>query len=427
MEVLAGAGEASSTRTCFDSNALADGHIGNESPVGPLCPDFSSKSYQVYCGDALDTICRLKAGGTQFDCVITSPPYFNQRRYGADESREIGRERDVDSFVRSLVNVFAEIPLRPWASVWVNLADKRSKDGTLMCVPHLFIAAMLKNGFFLKDDVVWAKEVVPVDGKSIGHCQIEPAPGRLNGNGWEPFYRFVIDPKRAWADTTAVRIPRDDAHFFDGDTGAKVQQHSYNGSMKCVTSIEGRNLANVWYVGNSRKGGNHYAAFPRELVERPIAMTCPQWLVDDGGEIRPRERIIEHTVYSERTKRFITVYGQYSRWQEAQPDETSLLGDGGVNLSALRDKTGRMDSARQYVARYPRTVGWTNADKPVLGPGIVFDPFGGTGTTGYAAVLLGRRFVGVDLYQEYSDRMAKRCEEAFQMLRGATESIVMVQ
>ena len=56
----------------------------------------------------------------------------------------------------------------------------------------------------------------------------------------------------------------------------------------------------------------------------------------------------------------------------------------------------------------------------------MLDPFGGTGSTGCASVLLGRRFVGIDLYQEYADRMAQRCEEAFEALR-ARESAPITQ
>lgn len=419
------------------------GHMGLGWAVGgtgyaeynpdPLIPDLSSRPYQIYCGDSREIIRRLKAGGTHFDTVITSPPYFNQRKYG-DDPREIGRGTGrgkslakVDSYVASLVGVFKEIPLRPWASVWVNIGDKRSGDGTLLGVPHLFVAAMLNAGFFLKDDVVWAKEVVPVEGKSIGHCQVEPASGRLNGNGWEPFYRFVVNPAKAWSDASAVRIPRDPEHFFHEGTTDPVEQHPYSTAMDCMTSLEGRNLTNVWYVGNSRKGENHHAAFPSTLIERPVAMTCPEFLVDDGGETKPRVRIVEQTVYSEGARKFITVYGQFSRWQEFHPHESTGNDAESARLESLRDKSGRNDSARAYIPRYPKTTGWTHEDKPVAGPGIVLDPFGGTGSTGCVSVLLGRRFVGIDLYQEYADRMAKRCEEAFETLRRARGPVPITQ
>jgi hypothetical protein len=223
---------------------------------GPLIPGFSAKPYEIYCGDALETLRRLKAGGTQFGCIITSPPYLQQRRYGKSP-KEVGQEKDVGTFVSSLVGIFKEIPLRPWASIWVNLGDKRGKKKELLGVPMRFAIAMQDAEFCLVDQVVWAKELVMVDGTTVGHAMVEPAPGRLNGNGWEHLFRFVLDPKEAWSDPRAVQIPRHPDRFFHDATLTPVEQHPYSNLMKCVTSLEGRRVPNVWYVGNGRKGRNH--------------------------------------------------------------------------------------------------------------------------------------------------------------------------
>jgi len=398
------------------------GQGDSEHILGPLIPDFTSTPYQVFCGDAWETIRRLRAGGTQFDCVVTSPPYFHQRMYG-DDAREIGRENGkggVDSFVSALVNVFKAIPLRPWASLWVNIGDKRGSEGEQLCIPECFVVAMKNAGFHRMDNVVWAKQVDLPDGKSIGRCMVEPATRRLNGNGWEPFYRFVVDPKGAWSDTCAVQVPRDRERFFHKGTVTPVEQNPYSTRMKCATSLEGRKLTNVWYVGNSREGNGHFAAYPKELVERPIVMTCPEWLVEDGGEIKPRVRIVEPTAYSEGPGRGKRAMGQYSLVESR--DEGQLTHEEQKQeerrIENLREKSSRLDSARDYLARYPKSRGWTYEDKPVVGAGVVLDPFGGTGTTGEVAILLGRRFLGIDLYPDNCTRMKERCEKAFESLRN---------
>ena len=46
-----------------------------------------------------------------------------------------------------------------------------------------------------------------IDGTSVGQAMIEPAPRRLNANGHEPLFSFVLDPKHTWSDTCAVHIP----------------------------------------------------------------------------------------------------------------------------------------------------------------------------------------------------------------------------
>jgi DNA modification methylase len=50
----------------------------------------------------------------------------------------------------------------------------------------------------------------------------------------------------------------------------------------------------------------------------------------------------------------------------------------------------------------------------------VLDPFSGTGTTGEVAIKLGRRFVGIDLYQENVNRTADKCRKAFADLLAQT-------
>ena len=358
---------------------------------------FKDKPYEILCGDAKELVSSLP----MVDCVCTSPPYFKQRVYGQD-NRELGRNKRVDQFVSSLVNIFNSIPLAPWGSIWVNLGDKRGSDGSLLLIPDRFVVSMADDaGWCVTDEVIWAKEIVKVDGESIGHTMIEPAPGRLNGNGWEPFYRFVRNPDTAWSDTCAVRIPRDHC----------PENHRYRppSLMQVETMEEGRNCTNVWSVGNSRKGKTHFAAFPSALVERPIAMTCPEWVTESG----PRERITKSTEYDEKrgSKR---VFGQYSIAEKDMAltkDETVLTEEEKLHLETLRKKSGRMDTARVYTPKYPKTVGWTLADLPAR-PGIVLDPFGGTGTTGEVAIKLGRRFIGIDLYPDVSERMAQRCADA---------------
>ena len=128
----------------------------------------------------------------------------------------------------------------------------------------------------------------------------------------------------------------------------------------------------------------------------------------------PANRISEGPGKSKRS------LGQYSLLHAHRQEGNACAEDEAAERDAVyQRRASRMDFGRSYTPRYPKTLGWTHGDKPVVGPGLVLDPFGGTGTTGHVSVLLGRRFVGIDLYQEYSDRMAGRCEEAFERLGQA--------
>lgn len=46
-------------------------------------------------------------------------------------------------------------------------------------------------------------------------------------------------------------------------------------------------------------------------------------------------------------------------------------------------------------------------------PGVIADPFMGSGTTGVACVSLGRSFIGVEIEEKYFDIACKRIEEAY--------------
>ena len=44
---------------------------------------------------------------------------------------------------------------------------------------------------------------------------------------------------------------------------------------------------------------------------------------------------------------------------------------------------------------------------------IILDPFMGSGTTGVACVKLGRKFIGIEISEDYFDIACKRIEEAY--------------
>src|ERR1019366_6358448 len=120
---------------------------------------FSCEPYIIHRGSALDVLPSLPP----VDCVVTSPPYYQQRLYGTNAG-ELGREPSVAEYIANLINVFKAVLLAPWGSIWVNIGDKRGEFGELLGIPERFCIAMNDAGFYRIDNVIWAKESVLIDG-----------------------------------------------------------------------------------------------------------------------------------------------------------------------------------------------------------------------------------------------------------------------
>src|SRR5262249_21450093 len=150
--------------------------------------------------------------------------------------------KKVSEYVELLCDVFGGVNLQPRGSVWVNIGDKR--QGGLSLIPERFAIAMTDRGWRLMDSVIWAKVYDNDDGTTEGNCMIEPALRRLNGNGWEPFYRFVksVHP---YCDHCAVRIPRNQQM---GEHQAS-KRYMPKTLMEVETATDGRVAHNVWKVG----------------------------------------------------------------------------------------------------------------------------------------------------------------------------------
>ena len=355
--------------------------------------------WDIRQGNAIDV---LKSLDKQVHCVVTSPPYYKKRRYG-DSKSEVGYQGSVDEFIASLCDIFDTVPLHDRGSVWVNLGDTRGDDSGLLLVPERFAMAMVSKGWKIADHVVWAKQVTNEDGTTLGGCMIEPAPGRLNGNSHEMLFRFVKTDSAlgAWTDTCAVRIPR---------VKGNVESIRYLPSslMKVVTSITGRNLSNVWRFPMGQTRDDHYAVYSSSLCERPIAMTCPMFVGADGFL---RERIIEMVEYDENKTNYSSpdIFGEETK--------SSKRAIGKYTKTKGKKRSGRCDTGRNYTPKYPKTIGWTGPDNAEYGPGVVLDPFSGTGSTGQAALLLGRNYIGIDLYEKFVSRSIDSCESTLRYIK----------
>lgn len=126
-----------------------------------------------------------------------------------------------------------------------------------------------------------------------------------------------------------------------------------------------------WGVATTPYKGAHFATFPVALPKRMIEAVCPAQVCAECK--RPSFRLTE--VGYTRSDGGVTG----SRRDAEEPDGNAR----GMHGKPTMDKV-------------VTTVGWTDCGHDAWRNGIVFDPFGGSGTTAVAAAQLGRDCVLVD-------------------------------
>jgi hypothetical protein len=138
-----------------------------------------------------------------------------------------------------------------------------------------------------------------------------------------------------------------------------------------------------WNVPPSGFDGAHFATWPPALCVRPIKAMCPLKVCRECGE--PSRRIVS---------------------------STRTIGD--ANLGAGRSSagsTGGPFSDDYDVVR--ETIGWTDCGHDAWRPGIVLDPFAGSGTTLLVAAGHGRVGLGIDIDERNADLAIDRVGPMF--------------
>ena len=214
-------------------------------------------------GDCLNSLKSLKSGSIQ--TVVTSPPYWGLRDY--DDENQLGQEKTPEEFVSKLVQIFNEIKrtLKEDGTVWVNIGDtyfgakggawegensittketgseyrlrrkappKHSylKTKDLIGVPWMFASNMQKDGWYLRQDIIWHKPV--------------PMPESVNDRlqkSHEHVFLFSKKPNY-YFDSAAIMLPSKDRQSM-------VRRHD------------------VWEIPTSNYQGAHFAVFPTKLPE----------------------------------------------------------------------------------------------------------------------------------------------------------------
>lgn len=84
-------------------------------------PGYSGPGWLLYRNDVLRQLQNTEADSVH--CVVTSPPYWGLRDYGVEG--QIGLEDTIEEYVKKMVEVFEQVRrvLRPDGTLWLNMGD----------------------------------------------------------------------------------------------------------------------------------------------------------------------------------------------------------------------------------------------------------------------------------------------------------------
>ncbi len=319
---------------------------------------------QILCGDNLELIQQLPDHSVQL--VITSPPYFQQRDYGAG----MGNEPEVESYIENLLRLFRECVgvMKEEGSLIFNLGDKY-ENSSLLLVPYRFAIAATETGLVkLVNNVTWVK--------------LNPTPRQFRRrlvSSTEPFFHFV----------------KSEDYFYNLDAFMTSEDASKKSRTK------GMNVGKRYF----------------ELIDQS----------DLPDEAKRDARLALAQVIQEVRTGQIHSFRMKIRGLHAEPfggqdgGRKIQLAKKGFTIIRLRGNALKRDVIEtpvesikrcKHPAIYPVKIveGFLHL---LTRPGdVVLDPFIGSGSTAVACKKLGRHFIGYDLNPEYCEYARNRVDEA---------------
>ena len=239
-----------------------------------------------------------------------------------------------------------------------------------------------------------------------------PMVGAL-GDKYRPSTSYITVATRSskrWFDLTAVRgAPSPNTH---ARTAQGVEQRNTtgkaadrDGNFHTLNTLHATAGAppldawfddhNCWTLTTQPSSLAHYAMWPAKLAERLVLSMCPGEVCRTCGE--PRRRV-------ERTERHMPTRGNGSH-------EGSMLAR--MQGRPLATERSGLPSGATT------TTGWTDCGHGDYRPGVVLDPFAGTGTTLAVADLHGRDAIGFDIDDRNRDLYDARRAEVARNLFGS--------
>ena len=326
---------------------------------------------------------------------------------------QLGMEPDFNLYIKHLCDIFDEVKrvLRKDGTCWINIGDTYyTKSGSsfendninpksketginkaneirgkgllqsknLALIPFRFAIEMQNRGWILRNVIIWHKpNCIPSSVKDRFTVDFE-------------YLFFFVKNKKYWFEQQFEHLKEISVKRAKyGWYGKKLlDEKSYNGVSHTekmgerFVPVQGRNKRCVWTISPKPFHDDHFAVFPPELVEIPIKAGCPEFVCKNCG--KPKTKEIIYDIFTDKKS---------EEYHQNYIKSTGGLGEGGI--------PNRIKEIKEIKC-------FCNAG---FEPGIVLDPFMGSGTTCVMAKRLGRNYIGIDINPKYCEMARARLAE----------------
>lgn len=428
-----------------------------------LRSDYMKSDY-IYLGHALDHLRTLP--DQSIDCVVTSPPYWGLRNYKSapqiwggtidcdhvwtagvkkgisggiaspkvqtkDQANfqqtedspyelceicgawqgELGQEPDPNLYIEHLCLIFDEIHriLKDEGTMWINLGDCHSGSGSpggdwnhgsraeepkfnyvqahadvrpksLVGIPARFQLAMTRRGWILRNEVIWHKP----------SCMPSSAADRLTID-FEKVFFFSKNESYYYKQQIQKCAPSNRYSGHEKKTDFRNKRTVLTDSVNETLAMylldlleadrDGVLLGSIWPINPEPSTEKHFAMYPTRLIAPMIDASCPCFLCAQCG--KPKKWMI------------------HREKKECPPIGGAVKQSGGDNPTYSGNPVYMQATNKgTWVAQCECQASFE--------PGIVLDPFMGSGTTALVALRQHKHFIGCDVNPDYRAIAHKR-------------------
>lgn len=356
-----------------------------------------------------------------------------------DVGGQIGLERSPKQYIDNLVSVFTEVRrvLHPTGTLWIVIGDGYGAAGCfrhgfkpkdLIGYPYMLAFALRDAGWYWRSLITWAKtrckpESVRDRPSVTSERVLVMSPGDDAGESdrvvlmcakraqyhydreaiVEPYSESSVSRAgRAWDCDLENGYPGSGVGFDVGRAASGTGKNKPDVWRDDVLEAEWARLP-VWDVSPESAHNSHHAVYPERLVA-PMVLAATSEAGCCGSCGAPFVRVVEHGDDPTRIE-----FGD-RRYEAVQPGNAGLKPSNTQNGYGY----GRQRTMRGFEPTCECAAATDCSPDPV--PCRVLDPFSGTGTTGAAALKLGRHYTGIEINERF-------CAVALERLARVEESL----